>query len=73
MTEAVIRLVDLEAPAVEVPRTLVMRGLVSIGVVKGEAVITDGVDGLAVNVTVLGSGTVVPDPFDMTVLCVLVV
>lgn len=73
MTDAVIRLVDLDTPAVDVPRTLFMRGLVSIGVVKGEAVMTDGVVGLAVNVIVLGSGTVVPDPFDMTVLWVLVV
>lgn len=74
MTDAVIRLVDLDTPAVDVPRMLVVRGLVAIGVVKGEAVMTDGVVGLAVNVTVLGSeGTVVPDPFDMTVLWVLVV
>lgn len=74
MTDAVIRLVDLDTPAVDVPRTPVVRGLVTIGVVKGEAVMTDGVVDLAVNVTVLGSeGTVVPDPFDMTVLWVLVV
>lgn len=70
MTEAVIKPFELAAGAV---RTFVDSGLVRTEVVKGEVEVNAGTVCLAVIVTGLISGAVVPNPVDRTAFCMLVV